>query len=116
MNIKEIRTLMTQPLAEAKLYELLRQGLTNAAAIPEVETEPEQAAHHLLGCDNYMALIILYQTAEDARDEPDVVKILTDLADNHLRTLTRAVLQTRGPVGGGHKCEKGANPGLPGQA
>jgi hypothetical protein len=103
---KEIQALL-QDRAEDKLYDMMRQGLTNAAAIPEVETEPEQAAHHLLGCDNYMALVIIYQSADDARpDEPNVAQIITDLADSHLRVLTKAVMYMGGPIGQ-HKCQKG---------
>lgn len=108
---------MTSPDVEAilqsqagqKLYELMRQGLTAAATIPEVTTDAEAAAHQLLGCDSYQALIIMYQSADAVRpDEPNVAQIITDLADGHLRTLTQAVIFMRGPIGR-HTCEKGAD-------
>jgi hypothetical protein len=90
--------------ARQALYKLLRQGLTNAAAIPDVETEAEQAAHHMLGCDNYLALVNVYALIEDVRkDEPAAAAVISTMADEHLMLLVQAVLLARGPIGE-HKC------------
>lgn len=108
MGPQEVAAIMNQPyeLAKQAMYKLLREGITNAAAIPEVETEPELAAHHMLGCANYLALVTIYATAEDIRaDEPMAAAVIVTMADEHLMLLTQAVLAARGPIGE-HPCIK----------
>lgn len=96
--------------AKQAMYQLLRQGLTNAAAIPEIETEPEQAAHHMLGCDSYLALVHTYATAEDLRaDEPMAAAVIVTMCDEHLMLLTEAVINQRGPIGE-HRCLRTRKP------
>jgi hypothetical protein len=110
MYLDEVMRMINDPnyeRAKQSMYLMLREGLTNGAAIPEVETEAEQAAHHMLGCDNYLALITTYATAEDVRkDEPMAAAVISTMCDEHLMLLTQAVLSARGPIGE-HKCVAG---------
>lgn len=103
MDYNEVVGMINNPdyeRARQSVYSLIREGLTNGAAIPEVETETEQAAHHLLGCVNYLALITVYATAGDMRDdEPLAAAVVSEMADERLMLLTDAVLAARGPVG-----------------
>lgn len=100
MQYKELIAMLDRDDAAQSVYNLLREGLTNAVAIPEVETDADQAAHHLLGCTNYMALLAVYTTADDLRpDEPGAAQVVSNMADGHLRVLTDAVLWMRAPVG-----------------
>lgn len=108
MYYQEIIDMMELPVERATqaMFTLLRQGLTNGACIPEVETEAEQAAHHMLGCDNYRALIVLYATVEDMRRDDDArasAQIVNDITDEHLMLLTKAIIAARGPIGE-HTC------------
>jgi hypothetical protein len=108
MRYSDVTGLLEQPREQARqsLYKLLRQGLTNGAAIPEVETEPEQAAHHMLGCTNYLALITVYATVDDMRpDEPLAAAVVSEMADERLMLLVDAIMAARGPVGE-HVCEQ----------
>lgn len=107
MNVDDVMDTIEQPTDKARqaVYKMLREGLVNGAVIPEVETDTEQAAHFLLGCDNYMAMITIYATADDIRpDEPAAAAIISTVADEHLLLLTDAILAARGPIGE-HKCE-----------
>lgn len=109
MVVEELMAIFNEPAAGARICGLLREGLTNGAAIPEIETEAEQAAHYLLGCVNFQALMMVYATANDLSDEneeADVRRVVSDMADAYLRTLVDAVMFMRGPVGQ-HICEKG---------
>lgn len=112
MNLQDVDNIMTSERAEERLYLLMREGLTNAVAIPDVMTEADQAAHHMLGCVNYMALIATYGAADDMRhdesttDELAAAAVITDLADSHLRILTQAIIYLRGPIGP-HRCGNG---------
>lgn len=107
MDLDDVMDTIDQPTAKARqaVYKLLREGLVNGAVIPEVETDTEQVAHFLLGCDNYMAMITIYATADDMRpDEPAAAAIISTVADEHLMLLTDAILAARGPIGE-RKCE-----------
>lgn len=110
MYLEEVYSIMgetgSREEATQAMFKLMRQGLTNGAAIPEVETEAEQAAHHMLGCDNYLAIINMYATADTLReDEPTAAAIISSVTDEHLMTLTKAVIGAHGPIGV-HNCEQ----------
>ncbi|HJT92938.1 MAG TPA: hypothetical protein VJ777_13480, partial [Mycobacterium sp.] len=96
MNVNDLTDMIAADEAADKLFDLFRQGLTNAVAIPEVETEGDQAAHQILGCTNYSALLVLYGViddlvVEDSDDQvqpsKDVVEAIRNIADDHLRKL-----------------------------
>jgi hypothetical protein len=107
VNYDDVAAMIENPdleKARQAVYAMLRQGLTNGAAIPEVETETEQAAHHLLGCTNYLALLTVYATVEDMReDEPLAAAVVAEMGDERLMLLTDAILAAHGPVGE-HRC------------
>lgn len=108
MMVEDLKAMFDEPAAGARIFALLREGLTNGAAIPEIETEAEQAAHYLLGCVNFQALMMVYATANNLSDPEDaeVRRVVSDMADTHLRDMVAAVMFMRGPVGL-HICEKG---------
>lgn len=114
MNMAEIRGVMGGPRQEAvgRLFALFREGITNSVAIPDIETEADQAAHHLLGCDNYTALLIVYAAADDFVDDDDVppavIDIVKTMADRYLRQLADQVVAMRGPIGP-NNCDRTRN-------
>lgn len=90
--------------AAVGMYRLMRQGLLDGAALPEIQTDAEQAAHQLLGCANYTAIQQVYTVALDLRsvgDEAmrDAALIVELMADDHLRRCADAVIAARGPIG-----------------
>lgn len=95
--------MLDQRDAEKVLWDLCRQGLLDAVAIPEVETEADQVAHQLLGCINYSALLAVYATAEDMRRQSGVPSEVCDtamlIADQFLVDLVKAVVLIRAPLG-----------------
>lgn len=98
----DISHLINQDDALQRMYRLFREGLVTAATIPDLETEAEAVAHHLLGCANYNALLHVYESADvlrrDGEDEA-MVDALTEMADMFLQVSTAAVLSFRGPIG-----------------
>jgi hypothetical protein len=110
MNLMEMKVLVDDG-AVNKLFDLFRQGLVDAAAVPELQTEGESAAHHMLGCDNYIALIAIYGTALAFQETPgeapeSAVEKIFEIADTHLRRQVLAVVDACGPIGT-HTCSGG---------
>lgn len=92
-----------------RLYALFREGLTNSAAIPEIQTEADQAAHALLGCVEYTALSVIYEAAEDVVADPDVPNDVADvvkaMGDGRLAELCQRIVDKGGPIGE-HYCQE----------
>jgi hypothetical protein len=90
-----------------RLFHLFREGLMNGVVLPEVQTESEQAAHQLLGCDRYSALLAVYGTALDLRDDPElgpgVAELVEEMANHRLILFAQEIVRNRAPLGP-HTC------------
>jgi hypothetical protein len=53
----------TRREAAEKLARILREGLDDAIAIPQVNSEAEEIAHAVLGCVWHTAMLIMVETA-----------------------------------------------------
>jgi hypothetical protein len=105
MNTKEVRALINQDDAAEKMYDMFRQGIIDGATLPEVTTDAEDAAHSMLGCDNYSALREVYNTAIALREDPhydhpaEVIETIELMADSYLREQVDGIIAARGPIG-----------------
>jgi hypothetical protein len=91
--------------AAQSLARLFREGLRDTMALPEIHTEADEATHALLGCDHYLAMMLLAGMLEDLpEDTPAGVReILDDLFDRQMNRLGVMVVAARGPLGP-HAC------------
>jgi hypothetical protein len=91
-----------------RLFHLFREGLLNAVALPEIESEPEQAAHQLLGCERYSAMLAIYGLADSINEDlelggPPVANWIQDAADRRLLEFAQELVRNRAPLGP-HTC------------
>lgn len=90
-------------LATAALAKMFREGLNDALALPEIQTDADVATHALLGCEKHMHVYMLASFVSDTRNAKDVppsaVAYMEGLLSRELLLMAAAVTRGRGPIG-----------------
>jgi hypothetical protein len=105
-DVIDVKNLVEEADAADRLYSLFKQGLMDGAALPEVRTEAEEAAHYLLGCSSFNALAFMYTAVCFLRNDDEIINMsskdidtLELIGDAYLREQVDAVVAFRGAVG-----------------
>ena len=93
--------------AAVALRNAFLEGLRDAAAVPEViSSDADVAAHKLLGCDMFMAMLVLASSVDALPPQASEVTrhYLERLLGRELEALAIQVIENRGPIGSNY-CE-----------
>lgn len=97
-----IRDQHNATLAIAKIASVFQEGLNDTVHMPEVHSEAAEAAHYLLGCTRWSAMLLLADLINDARtnDATDaVLDYLETILQDHLVSHASHVCAHAGPIG-----------------